>query len=68
MKRCAALVMLMVLLWAAAAGAQTAPVTFSVEEARIDLGEITAGPKAVAPFTFVHQGTEDVKIIKAKPS
>ena len=68
MKRCAALVMLMVLLWAAAAGAQTAPVTFSVEEARIDLGEIKAGTEAVATFTFVNQGTEDVKSIKAKPS
>jgi len=68
MKRCAAMMILMVLVWAATAGAQTAPVTFSVEEARIDLGEVKAGTEAVATFTFVNQGTEDVKIIKAKPS
>ena len=68
MKRCAAMMMLMVLVWAATSGAQTVPVTFSVEEARIDLGEVKAGTEAVATFTFVNQGTEDVKIIKAKPS
>jgi hypothetical protein len=60
--------MLMVLVGAAVAGAQTAPVTFSVEEAQIDLGEVKAGTEAVATFTFVNQGTEDVRIIRAKPS
>ncbi|MEX1311883.1 MAG: hypothetical protein AB1Z65_15760 [Candidatus Sulfomarinibacteraceae bacterium] len=68
MKRCAAMMMLMVLVWAATSGAQSAPVTFSVEEARIDLGEVKAGTEAVATFTFVNQGTEDVRIIRAKPS
>jgi len=68
MKRCAAMVMLMVLVWAATAGAQIAPVTFSAEEDRIDLGEVKAGTEAVATFTFVNQGTEDVRIIRAKPS
>lgn len=68
MKRCATMMMLMALAWASTAGAQTAPVTFSVEEPRIDLGEVKAGTEAVATFTFVNQGTEDVRIIKAKPS
>lgn len=52
-------------LWA---DAQSGPVTFAVEEARIDLGDVKAGTDAVATFTFVNKGTEDVTIIKAKPS
>jgi len=40
----------------------------TVEEARIDLGEIKSGSDAVGTFIFHNSGDEDVKIIRAKPS
>jgi len=49
------------------AEAQSGP-TFSVENPRIDIGEIKAGSEAVATFVFHNKGETDVKIIKAKPS
>lgn len=54
-----------------AAGAVAAPPnepTFRVENPRIDLGDIKAGSDAVATFVFHNDGTEDVKILRAKPS
>jgi len=71
MKRFAATTILTVALLASVAtwaDAQSAPVTFSVENNQINLGEIKAGTDAVATFTFHNSGTEAVKIIKAKPS
>ena len=50
------------------ADAQTAGPTFSVENPRIDLGEIKAGSEAVATFVYRNDGPTDVKIIRAKPS
>ena len=72
MKRSVATIILTIALLAVVAApwadAQTGPVTFAVEESRIDLGEIKAGTEAVATFTFRNTGAEDVRIIKAKPS
>ena len=71
MKRFGTTIILMtaVLAWTALwVDAQTGPVTFLVEQSRIDLGEIKSGTDAAATFTFHNEGTEDVKIIKAKPS
>ena len=71
MKRCGAMIILvtalafLATLWA---DAQTGPVTFTVDEPRIELGEIKAGTPALAVFTFHNAGEEDVTIIKAKPS
>jgi hypothetical protein len=48
--------------------AQTGGPTFTVENPRIDIGEVKAGSDAVGTFIFHNEGTEDVKIIKAKPS
>lgn len=48
--------------------AQSGGPTFSVENPRIDVGEIKAGSDAVATFVFHNEGPTDVKIIKAKPS
>lgn len=48
--------------------AQTDGPTFSVENPRIDIGEIKAGSEAVATFVFHNDGLTDVKIIRAKPS
>lgn len=42
--------------------------TFSVENPRIDVGEVKAGSDAVATFVFRNEGPTDVKIIRAKPS
>jgi len=47
---------------------QAAGPELSVENTRIDLGEIKAGNDAVATFVFHNSGSSDVKIIKAKPS
>lgn len=49
------------------AAAQTGP-TFTAEEPRKDLGEIKAGTVVETTFTFHNDGTEDVRILKAKPS
>ncbi len=71
MKRSGAMIILvtaLLVLAASWADAQTGPVTFSVDEARIELGEIKAGTVAIATFTFQNAGQEDVTIIKAKPS
>ncbi|HSL18650.1 MAG TPA: hypothetical protein VLB51_12160 [Methylomirabilota bacterium] len=40
----------------------------TVEQARIDLGEIRAGADAVATFVFHNSGPADVRILRAKPS
>jgi hypothetical protein len=48
--------------------AQATGPTFTVENPRIDIGEIKAGSDAVATFVFHNEGPTDVKIIKAKPS
>ncbi len=48
--------------------AQSGGPTFSVENPKIDIGEIKAGSDAVATFVFHNNGPTDVKIIKAKPS
>jgi hypothetical protein len=48
--------------------AQTGGPTFSVENPKIDIGEIKAGTEAVATFVFRNDGPTDVKIIRAKPS
>ena len=48
--------------------AQSAGPTFSVENSRIDIGEIKSGSDVVATFIFHNEGPSDVKIIKAKPS
>lgn len=48
--------------------AQATGPTFSVEESRINVGEIKAGSEVVATFVFHNQGPTDVKIIRAKPS
>ena len=45
----------------------TGPI-FSVENARMDVGEIKAGSEVVATFVFHNTGATDVKIIRAKPS
>ena len=50
------------------AGAQSAEPVLTVEQSRIDLGEIKAGTDAVATYVFHNSGPADVKIIKAKPS
>jgi hypothetical protein len=39
-----------------------------VEQATIDLGDVTAGSEAVAVFRFHNAGDADVHIIRAKPS
>jgi len=61
------LLSVVVLAIATHAEAQGGP-TFSVENPRIDIGEIKAGSEAVATFVFHNEGETDVKIIKAKPS
>jgi len=48
--------------------AQTGGPTFTVENPRIDVGEVKGGSDAVATFVFHNAGNADVKIIKAKPS
>ena len=71
MKRCGAMIILvaaLAFLAASWADAQAGPVTFTVDESRIELGEIKAGTEALAVFTFHNAGEEDVTIIKAKPS
>lgn len=50
------------------AGAQSAEPALTVEESRIDLGEIKAGTDAIATYVFHNSGATDVRIIKAKPS
>ena len=50
------------------ADAQSAGPTFSVENPRINIGEIKAGTDAVATYVFHNEGPTDVKIIRAKPS
>jgi len=47
---------------------QTGGPTFTVENPRIDVGEVNAGDEAVATFVFHNEGDVDVKILKAKPS
>ena len=40
----------------------------TVEQPRIDLGEIKAGTDAVATFIFHNTGPTDIRITRAKPS
>ena len=47
---------------------ETSEPVLTVEQPRIDLGEIKAGSDAVATFVFHNSGPNDVKIIRAKPS
>jgi hypothetical protein len=42
--------------------------TFSVEQPRLDLGEVRGGAEVVATFVFHNNGAQDVRIIKAKPT
>jgi hypothetical protein len=63
------LVVVAALTWAATCvEAQDGSVAFTVEEPRIDLGEIRSGTDAVATFTFHNDGDQDVRILRAKPS
>ncbi len=39
-----------------------------VEQVNLDLGTVRAGQEAVGTFVFHNDGTEPVKIVKAKPS
>ena len=57
-----------VLVAAGSVGAQSTTPALTVEEPRIDLGDIRAGSDAVATFVFHNSGPADVKILKAKPS
>ena len=72
MKRCGSILLVLATCWLAAAGngeAQSeATPALTVEESRIDLGEIKSGSEAVATFVFHNSGEENVKIIRAKPS
>ena len=71
MKRTAltlALLSVMVIAVADHVEAQSGGPTFTVENPRIDIGEIKAGSDAVATFVFHNDGPTDVRIIKAKPS
>ena len=42
--------------------------SFWVEEPSLDLGTVVAGESVTATFVFHNDGTEDVRIIRAKPS
>jgi hypothetical protein len=69
MKRSTAILTLLIAVtWTPIAAADSGAAAFSVEEPRIDLGDIKAGTEAVATFTFHNRGEKDVRIIKAKPS
>jgi hypothetical protein len=50
------------------AEAQSPQPSFRVEEAELDLGTIAAGTTVTATFVFHNDGSEDVNIIRAKPS
>ncbi|HOC43724.1 MAG TPA: hypothetical protein PKJ99_11980 [Thermoanaerobaculales bacterium] len=52
---------------AVAEDAAPAP-AFQVEQAAIDLGDVTSGSEAVAVFRFHNNGGADVRIVRAKPS
>jgi hypothetical protein len=47
---------------------QPDPGGFWVEEARLDIGDVSAGNEVVGTFIFHNDGETDVKIIRAKPS
>lgn len=53
---------------AGVAAGQAGGPALTVEQARIDLGEITSGTDAVATFVFHNSGPADVRILRAKPS
>jgi hypothetical protein len=46
--------------------AQTA--TFTVEQTRLELGDVKAGDMAEAVFRFHNAGDAEVRILRAKPS
>lgn len=50
------------------AGLQQVKPLLTVENEKIDLGEVKAGSEAVATFVFHNKGDVDVKILRAKPS
>ena len=70
----AALICVVMVAWVVAAAAQVTEPTTSqpagvrVEEAKVDLGDVKAGSDAVATFVLHNDGTEPVKILRAKPS
>jgi len=43
-------------------------VSFRVENPSLDLGKVTAGETVEATFVFHNDGSEDVHIIRARPS
>ena len=53
---------------AGSARAQLAGPALTVEQPRIDLGDIRSGTDAVATFVFHNAGPVDVRILNAKPS
>jgi hypothetical protein len=54
--------------WIGAVSGQTVAPSFSVEQPRLDLGEVKGGTEVVATFVFHNQGAKDVRIIQAKPT
>jgi hypothetical protein len=70
MQRCLLMVVICAVAGAAVGGDGPHPAqpALTVDEARIELGEIVAGQDAVATFTFRNHGAEDIRIIRAKPS
>lgn len=70
-----ALVVAALVPWRAEVAAETAAVPvnnaavpLTVEQPRINLGDVKSGAEAVATFVFHNQGAADVRILKAKPS
>lgn len=72
MKRFGSILLVLSVVWIVAAGQaesqDDATPALTVEEAKIDLGEIKSGSDAIAVFVFHNSGAEDVRIIRAKPS
>jgi hypothetical protein len=71
MTRDTLMAIVMVTLVATAAGsaaAETDEPALTVEQTKIDVGEITSGSDAVATYVFRNSGPTDVKILRAKPS
>ena len=72
MKQFGSILLVLAALWLVSAGQGQAQIeatpALTVEEARIDLGEIKSGSEAIATFVFHNNGDKDVKIIRAKPS
>ena len=54
--------------WAAGDQNETPAATFTVEQERLELGDVRAGDTAEAVFRFHNAGDADVRILRAKPS